>query len=119
MKYTLLSSHRGRGGWSASEMLTIHNSFLMFISTFRDNFELKRYATFFSDEEGYFCFKLSDEESKFSYKITRNKVGGYFVRKPSFLQQNNRMPNGKYKVVERDGYYVTDCKLNLAEEAKK
>ena len=113
MKYTLLSSLRGRGGWSASEMITIHNSYITFTSTFRDNFELKQYATFYFNEEGFFCFKLSDTEEKFSYKITRNAVGGYFVRKPSFLQQDNRMPNGKYKVVERDGYFVTDCKLNL------
>ena len=97
-------------------MISVTKTNIAFSSTFRDNYELKPYITLYQDDDGFLCFILSDESDDFSYKVTRNKVGGYFFRKPTFLMKNNRMPIGKFNVIQRDGYFVTDCKLNLEEE---
>ena len=111
MKYTLLANRQGKGGWGTSKMISITKWNICFTSNFRDKYGIKRFITFYQDEDGFLCFKLSDEDSFESFKISTNKNAGSFIRKPTFLRDN--IKDGKYNVIERDGYFVTGCKLNL------
>lgn len=116
MKYTLLSNSQGRGGWNRSKMLTITKTTVTFTVLFREKYEVKKFVTLYADEDGYLCFQLSDEDKVGSFKISISKKGGAFFRLPVYLSKENRTPYGRYNVKERDGYYVTDCKLNLKKE---
>ena len=106
MSYTLLSSNRG--GWTRSKMITI-SSIILFTTTFRIKYEVKRFVTLYSNDNGFLCFKFSDEVQPCSYRVTLGTKGAYFFRTPTFLR--DLLPHGSYNVVMKDGYFVTDCKL--------
>ena len=113
MSYTLLSSTRG--GWTRSKMVTISDRIILFTTAFRNKYEVKRFITLYSNDDGFLCFKFSDEVQPGSYRITLGTNGAYFFRNPTFLR--DLLPHGSYNVVMKDGYLVTDCKLK--KEAKK
>ena len=115
MNYTILANQQGKGGWLSSKMITITKFNLTFTTRFREKYEVKPYITFYKDDDGYLCFVLSNEITDTSYKVTRSKTGGYFVRLPKFLRGEHTQ-QGRYNLIERDGYFVTDCKLNLEDK---
>lgn len=112
MSYTLLSS--GRSGWARSKMITISDKTILFTIAFRNKFEVKRFITLYSNDDGFLCFKFSDERQPCSYRVTLGTKGAYFFRTPTFLQ--GLLPQGSYTVVMKDGYFVTDCKLKKEDE---
>ena len=116
MKYTLFGNKQGKGGWKKSEMFCISKSAFTFSVHFTSKYEVKDYILFYSDEDGFLCFKFCDEPEYGTYKITHTKANAHFLRLPNFFRENERAPKGKYNVVERDGYYVSNCKLKLDEE---
>lgn len=103
-------------GWKAKEDAFCIKSMLDANSKFRDTYTIKKYILLYADDDGFLCFKFVDEPEYGSYKLTQNKSNGNFMRLPTYLQ-NGVAPIGCYDVVERDGYFVTDCKLK--KEARK
>lgn len=116
MNYTLLSNRQGCGGWSTRRMLSVSKACLTLTCKFRDTYTIKKYILLYADDDGFLCFKFVDKPEYGSYKLTQNKSNGNFMRLPTYLQ-NGVAPIGCYDVVERDGYFVTDCKLK--KEARK
>lgn len=112
MSYTILSSNRG--GWTRSKMLTISDRIILFTLAFRSKYEVKRFITLYSNDDGFLCFKFSDEVQPCSYRVTLGTNGAYFFRNPTFLR--DLLPHGSYDVVMKDGYFVTDCKLKKEEK---
>ena len=112
MSYTLLSSNRS--GWARSKMITISDKIILFTTTFRSKYEVKRFITLYSNDDGFLCFKFSDKVQECSYRVTLGTNNAYFFRNPTFLR--NLLPRGSYDVVMKDGYFVTDCKLKEDEK---
>ena len=95
-------------------MITISDRIILFTTSFRNKFEVKRFITLYSNDDGFLCFKFSDEVQACSYRVTLGTNGAYFFRNPTFLR--DLLPHGSYDVIMKDGYFVTDCKLKKGAE---
>lgn len=109
MEYTQLVN--SKFGWESSKMVSVTKNLIYFSSKFREKYQVLKYITIYKDVHSFICFKFSDECKPGSYSVTMTKKGGYFLRIPTFLT-NGKLPCGKYNITVKDGYYVTDCKLN-------
>lgn len=107
MNYTPIK--KSRVGRKASSMLTIAEHNITFTALFREKYQVGEYILLYSDDDGFLCFKFCEEKTSDSYKIYGQK-GSYFLQLSKWLK--GMFPKGKYNVVERDGYFVTDCKIN-------
>lgn len=105
MSYTILS----KNAFVSSKMIRITDNIIYFTTAFRRKFKIKRYMTYYANDENFLCFQFSYTPTEFSYKVSHNNGNAYFVRIPGFL--NGNAPIGVYDAVENDGYIVTDCKL--------
>ena len=92
-------------------MISLTKTSLGFSCTFRDKYTVGKNIVLYVDDDGFLCFKFTEESTPDSYSVTLNAGGAYFLRIPKALQ--NTAQKGKYDVIERDGYFVTDCKLNM------
>lgn len=107
MNYTPIK--KSRVGRKASSMLTIAEHNITFTTLFREKYQVGKYILLYSDDNGFLCFKFDEEKISDSYKIYRQR-GSCFLQLSRWLK--SMFPKGKYNVVERDGYFVTDCKIN-------
>lgn len=94
-------------------MITVTEKKIYFCEPFKKNFVMKKYVRLFANEEGYLCFKFDGDRSVGCFAITG--TGKYrncnFVMISKALQKLKLTP-GEYNAEERDGYIVTDCKVN-------
>ena len=111
MGYKLIPNQQGRG-YKRKKMVTITKSTFGFLAQFRERYGVRDYIELYSNDDGFLCFKFIEQPTGTSYKVTNGVSGAYFLRLPGVLQ-NGVAPLGSYDVEEKDGYYVTDCKLNL------
>lgn len=111
MSYTLIPNQQGRG-YKRKKMVTITKMSLGFLSQFRDKYVVQDYIELYSNDEGFLCFKFIEQPTRTSYKVINGVAGAYFLRLPAILR-DGVAPLGSYDVEEKDGYFVTDCKLNL------
>lgn len=111
MSYTLIPNQQGRG-YKRKKMVSITKLTFGFLTQFREKYGVQDYVELYSNDEGFLCFKFIEQPNGTSYKVTNGVSGAYFLRLPGVLR-NGVAPLGSYDVVERDGYFVTDCKLNL------
>ena len=111
MSYTLIPNQQGRG-YKRKKMITITRCTFGFLAQFRERFGMGDFIELYTNDEGFLCFKFIENPSDVSYKVTNGVSGAYFLRLPGVLR-NGVAPLGSYDVEEKDGYYVTDCKLNL------
>lgn len=111
MSYTLIPNQQGRG-YKRKKMVSITKLTFGFLAQFREKYMVKDYVELYSNDEGFLCFKFIEQPNGTSYKVTNGVSGAYFLRLPGVLR-NGVAPLGSYDVEEKDGYFVTDCKLNL------
>lgn len=111
MNYTLIPNQQGRG-YKRKKMVSITKLTFGFLAQFREKHKVRDYIELYSNDEGFLCFKFIEQPNGTSYKVTNGVSGAYFLRLPGVLR-NGVAPLGSYDVEEKDGYFVTDCKLNL------
>lgn len=111
MGYTLIPNQQGRG-YKRKRMITITKGVIGFLAQFRERYGMGDFITLYMNDEGFLCFKFIENPSDVSYRVTNGTGGAYFLRLPQMLR-NGVAPLGSYDVEEKDGYFVTNCKLNL------
>lgn len=111
MGYTIIRNRQGGGPRCGSKMLSINKTTIVFTSRFRDKYSIGDNVVFYVNDDKYLCFKFVENRIADSFCVTHNDKAGHFLRNPQTLREI--APIGKYTVVEKDGYFFTDCKLNL------
>ena len=107
MNYTIIKNPRLSRRTTCMLSITKHN--MTFTTKFRKKYQIEDYICLYVDDNGFLCFRFCKEDTPDSFKIYRQ-------RKYYFLQLNKPLremfPKGGYDVIERDGYFVTNCKIN-------
>ena len=96
---------------SKQPLISITGNYIRFSPWFRNNNIIKRYVLFYENDNGFLCMKFLDDKVEGTYTITyRAKAKTYYLSCPRPLLP--LINKGQYDVKEKDGYYITDCKLN-------
>lgn len=111
MSYTLITG-KTRRGHRIDNMISVTKSYIAFLANFKEKYGIEDYAQLYTNDEGYLCFKFVDKGCPNSYKVTTLTSSSSFIPMPAMLR-DGILPLGAYDVEEKDGYFVTDCKLNL------
>lgn len=97
---------------SKQPFIGITANYIRFSPWFRDNNIIKRYVLFYANDDGFLCIKFLGDKTEGAYAITyRANAKTYYLSCPRPLLP--LINEGHYDVTEKDGYYITDCKLNL------
>ena len=95
-----------------NKVLHISERYISFTKWFKDNNIIKRYVLFYVNDDGFLCLKFMDDYVEGAYCITyRDTTKSYLLACPRPLLP--LINKGQYDVKEKDGYYITNCKLNL------
>ena len=109
MNYTLIPKGCTRLG--SEELISISKASIYFSKGFLRNFELKSHVLIYVSDDGFLCLKFISESDDNAYSVTQISKGQYAVRIPTTLKKHIKY--GRYSAVERDGFIVTNCKIEM------
>ena len=90
--------------------IAVYKKVIYFHDCFSDTNDIKKYITFAENDEGNLCFKFKNKKGKNDYNVCLRNGKHYQVATP--LHISNRIVSfGNFEVNQKEGWFVTDCKL--------
>ncbi len=99
----IMNAHRGSG-----KALSVRGQRLIYMRDLQLTGALRCYVGLYENDEGFLCFKFSEEKEKGFFTVSAGS-NAFTSRIPVTLE--GRIKDGYYDAEEKDGYFVTNCKI--------
>lgn len=103
-------------GSRTDKAVSINPRGITLLKKFRDRIKVTHCVGLYINDDGFLCLKFfeEDEAPLGFFKVQRQGKGG---TTPVILTSTKMLDSlgikvGKYDVTEKDGYFITDCKVN-------
>lgn len=101
-------------GARTEKHISVNPRGITLLKRFRDSYKVSKKVALYFNDDGYLCFKFFEEDdSKGCFSVCFQGKGGctpVISLSTKFLNSYG-VRCGNYSVEEKDGYFVTDCKI--------
>ncbi len=112
MEYTQIQNF-GPGA-RTEKHISVHPRGITLLKRFRDRYTVAKKVALYFNDDGYLCFKFFEEDdSKGCFSVClqgKDRSTPVISLSTKFLNSYG-IRCGNYSVEEKDGYFVTDCKI--------